>query len=161
MIQRINKGDAGRFTFREYEKIGTTKLSDEMLDPGTVVGTLEGEYTCAEPSRLAIDVNGNVYPVAESARLKSYRLPPPPGQLERLLQALPRTADGVPIVPDMTVYCIVGEHVDERRVVGPYGRVALLTREPMRHGAGEGDAHRLAETVYSSREAALASAKKS
>jgi hypothetical protein len=76
----------------------------------------------------------------------------------RIVEQLPRTADGVPIVPGMTVWCRVGPYADERKVVAPYGKVALLTREPARHGACEGDSHRLAETVYSTREAALAKA---
>ncbi|HSZ58628.1 MAG TPA: hypothetical protein VK797_23370 [Tepidisphaeraceae bacterium] len=71
-MKPITKEDAGRFTFAEYRKLGTTKLSNEILAAGTKVQTLEGEYICAEPSRLAIDASGNVYPVAESIRLKSY-----------------------------------------------------------------------------------------
>lgn len=71
-MQRITKADASRFNFTEYRKVGTTKLSDESLPAGTKVETLEGEYTCAEPSRLAIDAAGNVYPVAESIFRKSY-----------------------------------------------------------------------------------------
>ena len=70
----ISKDDIGNYVFREYRKTGTTKLSDEILPVGTSVATLEGEYVCQEPSRLAIDVAGNVYPVAESVRLKSYEL---------------------------------------------------------------------------------------
>jgi hypothetical protein len=81
--------------------------------------------------------------------------------LLRIEQALPRTADGVPIVPEMTVYCIVGGHVDERRVIGPYGKVALLTHEPGGHGTCPGSTHRLANTVYAAREVALESVKKS
>jgi hypothetical protein len=72
MPDRITKDDASRFTFAEYRKVGTTKLSNEVLEAGTKVQTLEGEYTCAEPSRLAIDALGNVYPVAESIFRKSY-----------------------------------------------------------------------------------------
>ena len=72
MSKMITKDDVSRFTFAEYRKIGTTKLSDEVLPTGTEVQTLEGVYTCAEPSRLAIDAAGNVYPVAESIKQKSY-----------------------------------------------------------------------------------------
>lgn len=68
----ITKADIDRFTFGEYRKVGTTKLSYELLEKGTSVATLEGEYVCAEPSRLAIDASGNVYPVAESVVQKSY-----------------------------------------------------------------------------------------
>ncbi len=68
----ITKADASRFTFDEYRKVGTTKLSREVLAAGEKVATLEGEYTCAEDSRLAIDAAGNVYPVAESIFRKSY-----------------------------------------------------------------------------------------
>lgn len=70
----ITKSDVSKYTFREYRKVGVTKLSDELLPVGTEVETLEGAYVCAEPSRLAMDVNGNVYPVAESVFLKSYAL---------------------------------------------------------------------------------------
>lgn len=70
----ISKDDVSKFTFKEYRKVGTTRLSDESLAVGTKVQTLEGEYTCAEPSRLAIDAAGNVYPVAESIFRKSYDL---------------------------------------------------------------------------------------
>jgi len=73
-MSTITKDDAAKFTFADYHKVGTTKLSNELLASGTKVQTLEGEYTCAEPSRLAIDAVGNVYPVAESIRLKSYEL---------------------------------------------------------------------------------------
>jgi hypothetical protein len=62
----ITKDDVDRFSFSEYRKVGATKLSDELLPKGTVVKTYEGEYICAESSRLAIDSAGNVYPVAES-----------------------------------------------------------------------------------------------
>lgn len=62
----ITKNDIAKFNFSEYRKVGTTKLSDETLPVGTEVETLEGKYTCTEPSRLAIDAAGNVYPVAES-----------------------------------------------------------------------------------------------
>lgn len=70
----ITKDDVSRFTFREYRKVGTTKLSDEVLPTGTVVQTSEGDYTCSEPSRLAIDAMGNVYPVTEAVKAKSYEL---------------------------------------------------------------------------------------
>ncbi len=73
-ISLITNVDARMFTFDEYEKVGTTQLSREILEVGQRVQTLEGEYTCAEPSRLAIDANGNVYPVACSIFNKSYRL---------------------------------------------------------------------------------------
>lgn len=68
----ITKNDVGKFTFAQYRKVGTTKLSNEILPTGTKIETLEGEYTCHEPSRLAIDSSGNVYPIAESVKLKSY-----------------------------------------------------------------------------------------
>lgn len=70
----IQKEDTSHFTFKRYRKIGTTPLSDEILPVGTKVQTLEGCYTCAEPSRLAIDPAGNVYPIAESIFRKSYEL---------------------------------------------------------------------------------------
>ena len=71
-----------------------------------------------------------------------------------VLESLPKTVDGMPIVPDMMVYCIVGEHVDERKVIGPYGKYALLTHEPAMSGTCAGSAHRLANTVFSTRKAA-------
>ena len=68
----ITRHDIEHFTFREYRKHGTTKLSNETLEEGQRVLTLEGEYTCGELSRLAIDAKGNVYPVAESVFAVSY-----------------------------------------------------------------------------------------
>jgi hypothetical protein len=70
----ITSADKASYTFRQYRKTGTTSLSDEILPTGTRVATLEGEYVCQEPSRLAVDAAGNVYPVAESVRLASYEL---------------------------------------------------------------------------------------
>lgn len=70
----VTKNDVQQFHFRQYRKVGTTPLSDEVLPIGTKVATLEGWYTCAEPSRLAVDSAGNVYPVAESIFRKSYEL---------------------------------------------------------------------------------------
>jgi hypothetical protein len=75
-------------------------------------------------------------------------------QLLEIVRQLPLTADGVPITPGMTIFKLAGKYVDEREVVGPYGRKALLYREPARHGAGAGDCHCLAETCYSTRQAA-------
>lgn len=74
--------------------------------------------------------------------------------LSGVVARLPKTADGVPVTPGMLVYVRVGEHVDERRVIGPYGKKALLTHEPARHGAGDGSAHRIVEDCYSTAEAA-------
>lgn len=71
-VMPITREDVGRFTFHEYRKISTTKLSDELLEAGCEVMTLEGKYTCAERSRLAIDAAGNVYPIAESIVQKTY-----------------------------------------------------------------------------------------
>lgn len=68
----ITKNDVDKFTFASYKKVGTTQLSNEVLQKGQRVETLEGEYICAEPSRLAIDAAGNVYPVAESIFVKCY-----------------------------------------------------------------------------------------
>ena len=85
-------------------------------------------------------------------------IPPMPSH-DDMLAALPHTVDGAPIIPGMTVHCIVGKFADEREVIGPYGKKALLTFEPARHGACAGSAHRLANTVYACRENALAAAK--
>lgn len=79
-------------------------------------------------------------------------------RLKNLIEQLPRTADGVPIVPGMLVYIRVGEHIDERRVIGPYGKQSLLTHEPARAGAGDGSAHRPANVCYSTIQAARSSA---
>jgi hypothetical protein len=79
----ITNQDAALFTFAEYRKLGTTKLSDQVLPVGTKVQTSEGVYVCSEPSRLALDANGNVYPVAESVFAKSYQLAETPGELTR------------------------------------------------------------------------------
>lgn len=68
----ITKEHIGQFSYSEYRKVGTTKISDQTLQAGIEVQTLEGAYTCAEPSRLAIDAAGNVYPIAESILRKSY-----------------------------------------------------------------------------------------
>lgn len=70
--QLITKNDVDKFTFTNYKKVGVTPLSNEVLQKGQRVETLEGEYVCAEPSRLAIDAAGNVYPVAESIFVKCY-----------------------------------------------------------------------------------------
>lgn len=68
----IEKTDIGRFTFKEYNKKIPTKISNEILVIGTEVATLEGKYICKEESRLAIDINGNVYSIAESVFQESY-----------------------------------------------------------------------------------------
>ena len=75
-------------------------------------------------------------------------------EAEAVVEKLPKTADGVSIVPGMTVYIFVGGHIDEREVRGPYGLACLLVREPARHGACEGTRHELAGSCYSTREAA-------
>jgi hypothetical protein len=68
----ITKADIPKYTFQEYRRIVPTRISDEVLQIGTQVEILGSVYTCTEPSRLAIDVSGNVYPVAESVFKKSY-----------------------------------------------------------------------------------------
>lgn len=70
----ITKDDVVNFTFCEYAKSARTFISDQTLDVGSHVQTLEGEYVCTEPSRLALDVDGNVYPIAESIFFKTYVL---------------------------------------------------------------------------------------
>lgn len=76
-------------------------------------------------------------------------------ELKAIIAKLPKTGDGIPIVPGLTVFVVRGNKIDERDVVGPYGNLALLVREPEQHGAASGTAHCLAETVFSTREAAL------
>lgn len=68
----ITRHDVDRFTFREYRKTVLTKISDEVLPAGARVGTLEGECVGSEPSRLAIDVAGNLYLVEERMFARSY-----------------------------------------------------------------------------------------
>ena len=82
----ITRHDLEHFAFREYRKHGTTKLSNETLEVGQRVQTLEGEYACGELSRLAIDAKGNVYPVAESVFAVSYEPAgaDPPAEIARL-----------------------------------------------------------------------------
>lgn len=87
------------------------------------------------------------------------RVIPPMPTIDELLDALPVTADGAPIIPGMVVHCVAGKFADEREVLGPYGKEALLTFEPARHGAGPGQCHRLANTVYAVRENAIEAAK--
>jgi hypothetical protein len=72
MSKIITKNDVQQFTFAEYRKVGTTKFSNEILPAGTTVRALEGNYICAEESRLRIDAAGNVFPVAHSVFFKSY-----------------------------------------------------------------------------------------
>lgn len=80
-------------------------------------------------------------------------------RLQAIVDKLPETADGVPVVPYMMVYIRMGSHIDERRVIGPQGRAALNTDEPATHGTGGGQAHRLLTDCYSTRKAAEAAAK--
>jgi hypothetical protein len=68
----ITTDDKYLFTFSEYRKKGTTQLSDQTVPKGQKVDTPEGEYTCWEDSRIAIDADGKVYPVAVSVFEKSY-----------------------------------------------------------------------------------------
>jgi hypothetical protein len=70
----ITKADIDKFHFREYRKIGTTKISDETLPIGTKIETSEGIFTLSAPSALAIDADGNVYPITESVIQKSFEL---------------------------------------------------------------------------------------
>jgi hypothetical protein len=72
---------------------------------------------------------------------------------EEIAGKLPKTKDGVPIVPDMTVFITHGDGCDQRRVIGPYGKLALLVHSPR---SGGGSNHHLATDAYSTREAAQA-----
>ena len=80
-------------------------------------------------------------------------------RLRAIMDRLPKTVDGMPIVPGMTVF-IPHPHpsnlITEREVVAPYGTLACLTKEPAHFGCCESTAHRLARECYSTREAALA-----
>ena len=79
--------------------------------------------------------------------------------MQEIMDALPLTADGKAIIPGMTVFCVAGNYADERKVIGPYGKKALLTSEPARHGTCAGSSHRLADTVYAVRENAIEATK--
>lgn len=68
----ITKDNLENFTFQKYRKTNLTSISDQTLLPGTKVQTLEGEWVCNEPSRLALDNEGNVYPIAESIFKTTY-----------------------------------------------------------------------------------------
>ena len=76
--------------------------------------------------------------------------------LSAIVEKLPKTGDNVPVVPGMVVYCLTGCSIDERTIIGPYGNFAVLTKEPSGPGWSGGHAHRLTNTIYSTREAALA-----
>ena len=75
--------------------------------------------------------------------------------MQEMMDALPLTADGKAIIPGMKVFCIAGNCIDRREVIAPYGKSALLTSEPARHGTCAGSSHRLADTVYVLEENAL------
>ena len=78
-------------------------------------------------------------------------------RLRALVDRLPKTADGVPLVPGMTVF-IPHPHpsnlITEREVIAPYGTLACLTKEPAHSGCCESATHRQARECYSTREAA-------
>lgn len=79
--------------------------------------------------------------------------------LRAIVDRLPKTADGFPVVPGMTVFIPhprPSNLITEREVVAPYGSVACLTKEPAHSGCCESTAHRQARECYSTREAALA-----
>jgi len=80
-------------------------------------------------------------------------------RLQAIVDRLPKTVDGSPIVPGMTVF-VPHPHpsnlITEREVVAPYGTLACLTKEPAHSGCCESTAHRLARECYSTREAAEA-----
>jgi len=78
-------------------------------------------------------------------------------QLRAIVDRLPKTADGFPIVPGMTVFIPhprPSNLITEREVVAPYGKVACLTKEPAHNGCCESTTHRQARECYSTREAA-------
>jgi len=80
-------------------------------------------------------------------------------RLRALVDRLPKTADGVPLVPGMTVF-IPHPHpsnlITEREILAPYGTLACLTKEPAHSGCCESTTHRQARECYSTREAAEA-----
>jgi len=78
-------------------------------------------------------------------------------QLRAIVDRLPKTADGVPITPGMTVFIPhprPSNLVTEREVVAPYGTLACLTKEPAHCGCCESTTHRQARECYSTRDAA-------
>ena len=89
---------------------------------------------------------------AEKAKAENMRL-------RAIVDRLPKTVDGMPIVPGMTVFIPhprPSNLITEREVLAPYGTLACLTKEPAHSGCCESTAHRLARECYSTREAALA-----
>lgn len=82
IVLRIRRGrlicrdDVHEFTFRDYRKIVDTRISDEVLPAGTQVQSLECVHKCSVPSRLAMDIAGNVYLVEESMFASSYEVRP-------------------------------------------------------------------------------------
>jgi len=83
-------------------------------------------------------------------------------RLQAIVDRLPKTADGVPLVPGMTVF-IPHPHpsnlITERVVLAPYGTLACLTKEPAHSGCCESATHRQARECYSTRKAAEAARK--
>lgn len=59
-------------TFSEYRKIATTRISDFTVPPGVPYQTPEGLRAEDEPTRIAFDVQGCVYPIRESVFGASY-----------------------------------------------------------------------------------------
>lgn len=75
---------------------------------------------------------------------------------EAIVAKLPKTADGVRVVPGMRVWCVGGKYIDEREVLGPHGQHSLLTLEFHPHNGGYATTHRLAKDCYSTEAAARA-----
>lgn len=68
----ITKDVIGRFEFAPYVKKGTTQISTFTVPPGYSYDTSEGLKAEDEETRIAIDTQGNVYPIRESVFQESY-----------------------------------------------------------------------------------------
>ena len=78
-------------TFSEHRKVATTRISDFTVPPGIPYQTPEGLRAEDEPTRIAFDVQGGVYPIRESVFVASYAAlstTPAPLDEARLARAL-------------------------------------------------------------------------
>ncbi len=69
---KITKADKNDFVFAYCRKKVLTPISETKVPAGTEVETLEGWFKCAEESRIAVDSQGNIYPIAESIYQNDY-----------------------------------------------------------------------------------------
>jgi len=60
-------------TFSQHRKVATTRISDFTVPPGVPYETPEGLRAEDEPTRVAFDVQGGIYPIRESVFRESYQ----------------------------------------------------------------------------------------